>query len=213
MISIREYVFESNSSSCHSLTFSSNQPIKQLNNFKLKWCGNDFGWEQREYKDPQSKFSYWLVAFMIYIDNYQHQEERKIRKTKDFWITDDKRYWDKYNGPAHLKSFTKAGNIFQQTILEVLDIFKKRGVVFEFDIEGRGTVTEDEFIQDVHKRSDEKSYSRDYTVLACDYGGYIDHQSGPCESNECKKLATMKPKKVFEWVFGDGYIVTDNDNH
>lgn len=208
MITVREQVFESNSSSCHSLTFSSSKSILLPQYRTLQWIGGDFGWEQKEYRDPQSKFSYWLVAFCIYISWLQEETERKCRNSQYYCITDNPEYWDAYNGPSSFEAYKVASMLFQQTILGVLKFFTDRGVTFTFAQE-----SVDDFIQNVHELSDESSFRKGYTVLDSDYGGYIDHQSCPIESKECETLAKMKPQEVFEWVFGDGYIVTDNDNH
>lgn len=45
--------------------------------------------------------------------------------------------------------------------------------------------------------------------------GYIDHQSGPGENNECTEIANMfyDPEKLYNFVFGNSYIELDNDNH
>ena len=213
MISIRENVFESNSSSCHSLTFPTKGSAKVFPGTSLIWEGDEFGWQQEKYHDPQSKFSYWLVAFTTWIEGYQGQVEREIRKNQEYWLTDRQEYWDDHNGPASLKSFQKAADLFQQTVFEVIKLFKARKVAFKFYDRNNKPITEDEFVQDVHNRSDKNSFKTGYTVLDVDYGGYIDHQSGPLEDPACKKLAMMKPEEVFEWVFGDSYIETDNDNH
>ena len=49
-----------------------------------------------------------------------------------------------------------------------------------------------------------------------DITGYIDHQSAPGESDDCRFLATFvtDPENFFRFIFAkDSYIITDNDNH
>jgi hypothetical protein len=46
-----------------------------------------------------------------------------------------------------------------------------------------------------------------------DFGGYIDHQSGPVENSECRTLASQEYEDVFDWIFGDSSFETGNDNY
>lgn len=45
--------------------------------------------------------------------------------------------------------------------------------------------------------------------------GYIDHQSGPWEDDECQEIANMfyNPETLYNFVFGNSEIIIDNDNH
>jgi hypothetical protein len=44
--------------------------------------------------------------------------------------------------------------------------------------------------------------------------GYgIDHQSAPHEDSDAYTLGWFGPEDVYDWVFGDGSVKTDNDNH
>lgn len=45
-----------------------------------------------------------------------------------------------------------------------------------------------------------------------DFGGYIDHQSGPAEDSDCETLAAQSYEEALDWIFGDGSFETGNDN-
>lgn len=45
-----------------------------------------------------------------------------------------------------------------------------------------------------------------------DFGGYIDHQSGPAEDSDCEALASQSCEDALDWVFGDSMFETGNDN-
>ena len=65
MKTIRHNTFETNSSSCHSITFSSKgSGILPSGDFILQVKGGDYGWEVETYSNAQDKFSYWFSAFI-----------------------------------------------------------------------------------------------------------------------------------------------------
>lgn len=45
--------------------------------------------------------------------------------------------------------------------------------------------------------------------------GYIDHQSGPYEDSDCRRIANLwkDPEALFNFVFSNSEIEIDNDNH
>lgn len=65
MKTIRNHVFETNSSSMHSISFNSDYPEDQ-NGYKLEVTGEgDFGWyiEDDYVEDPEGKMNYALIAY------------------------------------------------------------------------------------------------------------------------------------------------------
>lgn len=63
METLRKGTFETNSSSCHSITFAEDRAEDQTD-FKLDVTGEgDFGWEIVKYDDPTSKMNYALIAY------------------------------------------------------------------------------------------------------------------------------------------------------
>lgn len=75
---IRNKCFETNSSSCHSISVSSGtklyDTIEPDEDGIIRIEGQDFGWEQDTYFDVQSKLSYLL----IYIKDWARGQEEKF---------------------------------------------------------------------------------------------------------------------------------------
>lgn len=72
-----------------------------------------------------------------------------------------------------------------------------------------------EFSEDLYKIATGSSYN-DLTNLYAETSGYIDHQSGPGEEPECRKLAEWfesDPQSLYEFCYNKSYIEIDNDNH
>ncbi len=77
---IRKSIFETNSSSCHSISLSPDmnlipQPhltLNDKNQIVLDDTTTQFGWEIEDYTDPMSKLSYLII------DNYEHPEKMAL---------------------------------------------------------------------------------------------------------------------------------------
>lgn len=63
MRTIRNSVFETNSSSMHSISFASDAPIVTVKELYINASG-EYGWEITDYSDPNSKLDYATVAFL-----------------------------------------------------------------------------------------------------------------------------------------------------
>lgn len=68
MRTIRNSVFETNSSSMHSISFSSDAPIVTVKELYINASG-EYGWEITDYSDPNSKLDYATVAFLHIVRN------------------------------------------------------------------------------------------------------------------------------------------------
>lgn len=65
MRQIRTGVFETNSSSVHSICIANDMPdMEKWRGTHLKVYGDDYGWEQQELADPETRMSYMYTAFM-----------------------------------------------------------------------------------------------------------------------------------------------------
>lgn len=64
MRTIRNSVFETNSSSMHSISFSSDAPIVTVKELYVNASG-EYGWDITDYSDPNSKLDYATVAFLL----------------------------------------------------------------------------------------------------------------------------------------------------
>lgn len=64
MRTIRNSVFETNSSSMHSISFASDAPIVTVKELYINASG-EYGWDIIDYSDPNSKLDYATVAFLL----------------------------------------------------------------------------------------------------------------------------------------------------
>ena len=111
MKTTRFNTFETNSSSCHSITFSSkgsgfeNREHAE-NPISITLQSNDFGWEEHEYYDSQSKFEYWFASFTD-CASLRVREKFAAATKKDVWSSHPSKENPLPNlyGMKHLKKF------------------------------------------------------------------------------------------------------------
>ena len=241
MRTIRKFVFETNSSSAHSLTFATKGSGAKYNNSKiLDWKGEEYGWEREEYHSPQAKFSYYLVALQDWLSMKQKQEYAKRHKIPatysdtiyDFSfgsleriaraIQDNDKYWIDHYKVIDKENIEYISKLASQKVRGLYDFLISKGCTFKsFDY----TNDSHEFIYDgtdyelfdalEHLKDAPENEWKKYPDISnwIDFGGYIDHQSGPSEDSDCRKLAEFSYEEVFDWIFGDSSVITDNDNH
>ena len=85
MKTIRNNVFETNSSSSHSLCISEgtlDDMIYPDEEGKIKLVGGEFGWGYEEYNDALTKANYCTVAFLNHESNLEMLKEVIIEHTK-----------------------------------------------------------------------------------------------------------------------------------
>lgn len=225
MIKIRENVFETNSSSEHSLTFSTKGSlVKPADNcyINLDFVGGSYQWEWDTYCDPQSKFQYWLIAYTEWQSLILKQKNEAVRGVTSYRITDNlfdskPSDWGKTCGPSDIDVYREVLKDTTDHLKAVFDIFKEYNVNFYFStaaskyaIDGTEKYIET-FLAENEPTTMKKLCNRQFDYLV-DLGLGIDHQSGPIESGECGDLARSTPLEVVEWVLGDGYFETGNDN-
>ena len=219
MISIRSCTFETNSSSCHVITFTSKdwevRPLEKP--IALKFQGGSFMWEFCSYDDPQSKLSYWFCAFK------EWQRELLLKENARVLGYDPYR---KYGAEPVLDDevFKKHVEQVAQFIKSVYEEFNKYNVQLTFDGDNylrdfneytnKHFNTIDEYL-DCFKTVNIKEHVCDslgflnYVIWE---GAGIDHQSSPREDLDCETLASLDVIEVVRWVLGDGYFKTGNDN-
>ena len=196
MVTIRRNVFETNSSSCHSITIV-DDVASDHNGTVLYACGDDFGWERDTITSHQKKFSYWCVAALdrlcdlLYIDskNLYLQKAKTEEERTEIELGDNS---------LQKSSIVKYDDKVRYIRDTVGDYFSKRGVEIIWDDEDENWF-----------------FNLDGEYHTPNLDGYIDHQSAPCEDSDCRNLAELwkDPEALYNFVFGDSYIVTDNDNH
>lgn len=219
MKSIREYVFETNSSSCHSLTFSTRgSATKTSINLKVK--GDSYQWHYANYVDPQNKFSYWLNAFEAEVGIQLNQRMAKLKKLDKYYIT---KYlpFEENCGPCDVQIYEEVLKETADKLEAVLKKLEDFGV--RLFIESRegiyyDTVTfkdVDDYIKQFKSWNEPTTIDRlcegNFEFLV-DLSDGIDHQSAPGEDSDCEYLAKMSADEVVDWVLGDGYFETGNDN-
>ena len=226
MLKFREKVFETNSSSEHSLSFSTKGSAIELNGtMRLGFVGDDWGWEFRSYSDPQSKFSYWLNAFVENQGLKLKRENEKARNVDYYYITDfigdDPTTWNVTRGPALEEVYIKVLEETKNKLKNVLELFREHHVEFTFD--PNETIKDVEYVESIEDfirvfeqlnspECDKKRLCNREFNYYVELGYGIDHQSSPRESEECEALAEFEPEDVLDWVLGDGSFETGNDN-
>ena len=86
MKSIRKNVFETNSSSTHSLCITSNNLLDEKQNFVLFQLG-EFGWEHDKLSSVEEKASYLYTGIM-----YNNLDERLLPKLKEILDKNEIKY-------------------------------------------------------------------------------------------------------------------------
>ena len=209
MKTIRKNVFETNSSSCHSITFSSKgsgfESRRAEGPIVITLKSNDFGWEECEYFDAQSKFEYWLACF---------EDCASLRVREKFAAATKKDIWSSYpskENPLPESIWDEAFKEVYANLVDVLTFMRDRDVIFHIEYD-RYTHELEEYFTDFIKKNIFNPHSDNFNFIV--YMGWgVDHQSAPIENKEAYRLGWSTPEEVYDWVFGDGSVKTDNDNH
>lgn len=178
----RNNVFETNSSSCHSITFS-DETIGDLKGLTLHISGNgEYGWGPDRLYNPEEKLDYALVAFLI---------------TQTKWIPLETTLRDLNNVREKLESEVRTE--VNTALAGVADCFRDHGVTVEWEdgigeIEGPGASS-------YGVRPKYTGYIDHQS--APDEGG---------DSGILADWFKNNPEKLYQFVFNNSYIVIDNDN-
>ena len=210
MKTTRFNTFETNSSSCHSITFSNqgsgfaNRQYAE-NAIIITLKSNDFGWEEREYHDPQSKFEYWLACF---------KDCASLRVREKFAAATKKDVWTSYptdKNPLPESAWDEAFEEVYANLVDVLTFMREHNVIFHIEYDDC-THELEEYLTDFNRLNTFNPQSDKFNFLV-EMGWGIDHQSAPYEDDSAYCLGWSTPEEVYDWVFGDGSVKTDNDNH
>lgn len=185
---IRHGVFETNSSSCHSLSIRNSQTNYDYDCLRKFHLADDntihagfgeFGWGYDDYTDPYNKLEYALTMIV-------ETECRNINNVEEFFESE---------------GFTELNSLIK-------DRCNCDGI----------TVTSEMDIRHYHptKWDDKKGkYVEDYSITEfyVDHYGYIDHQS--CEGYESlQDFLDDYGVSLEDFIFNDGVrLIIDNDNH
>lgn len=197
MISIRNNVFETNSSSVHNFVLSKENTIssKPKNiDLSIKNDALEYGWDFTKYTQPKYKLAY-LLALVYYLEL-----KGKIYHTCS-------RYRD--NLPARPKNdiiFPEEKNLvykhiqkYNETIDHISQLLASKNVTVDFSKIGIRKITEEDI------KIDEKFYCYCELPVIC----FIDHV-------ECAKYFYNKiihsDKNILNWIFGKSFFLTGTDN-
>lgn len=83
---IRKSVFETNSSSTHSICVAKNNNTKNF--YKLSFWFGEFGWEEDKLNDPQDKMTY-LVTALFNVYEYDFDTVKEYVNRMSDWLKSD----------------------------------------------------------------------------------------------------------------------------
>lgn len=217
MLTIRKETFETNSSSCHSITLGNfNYSDTDIS---LDFKGDDFNWEWVKYDTPQSKLSYWISAYSSYVALLQKKALAKVlgfeQEYYSAWVTDDKKYWGERSGKLPFEVWKPIADEVASHYKDVINTFESHFVQLNFNTEyqyGSYEIDKYETFDLLDEMASESKYEHDSSICPPFDTGCIDHQSSAIESSECEDLAKLSPEEVYGFVMGDGYVQCGNDN-
>lgn len=184
MKTIRNNVFETNSSSMHSFCISNNEPsITQFNDLHMKIdASGEYGWGPGEVSTPEEKLDYAIVAMLIVcVDKLDGETPDENEK--------------------QVIRFAKGAKLLERVkkyLSNIESTFKSHGVCIEWD-EKLFTIDPDRrwYVQITHDGYiDHQSDPR---------------ENGDCY--QIAEWAMKDPESLFNYCFNDSYIELDNDNH
>ena len=184
MKTIRNNVFETNSSSMHSFCISNNEPsITQFNDLHIKIdASGEYGWGPGEVNTPEQKLDYAIVAVL----------------TLNVVRLDDE---DQDKNEKNVVRFAKGAKLLKRVRKYLSDIeltFKSHGVYIEWD-EKLFTIDPD---------------TRWYVQIMYDgYIDHQSDPRENSDCHQIAEWAMKEPESLFNYCFNDSYIELDNDNH
>lgn len=184
MKTIRNNVFETNSSSMHSFCISNNKPsITQFNDLHMKIdASGEYGWGPGEVSTPEEKLNYAIVAMLIVcVDKLDGEKPDENEK--------------------QVVRFAKGAKLLERVRKYLSDIewtFKSHGVYIEW-ADNLFTIDPD---------------TRWYVQIMHDgYIDHQSDPNNDYESKQIADWAMNDPESLFNFCFNDSCITLDNDNH
>lgn len=202
MITIRSNVFETNSSSVHSLVLSNENVIKLKQPIEINTLAADkyYGWDFRKYTSREDKLNYLLTLVCA---NYQR---KKYSKCSDYRHKHDLPVYidsDKDQSPLQITAAEKKKILpiikeYNNSIDRIVNVLKKKGVIVKLGNIKKITQA------DINAKNIEYS---DYCNIKVNAD--IDHSNCAIHFYE----DVMKSdKNILNWVLGKSFFITGNDN-
>ena len=184
MKTIRNNVFETNSSSMHSFCISNNKPsITQFNDLHMKIdASGEYGWGPGEVNTPEQKLDYAIVAVLtLNVVKLDCEDTDKNEK--------------------QVVRFAKGAKLLEKVRKYLSDIestFKSHCVYIEW-ADNLFTIDPD---------------TRWYVQIMHDgYIDHQSDPNNDYESKQIADWAMNDPESLFNFCFNDSCITLDNDNH
>ena len=202
-IQIRRGVFETNSSSVHTISISKNT-VKSAKGKSVSFCtGGTFGWGPDLVAGVSSRAQYlWQAIFSSF--DYRIFERNTIPYGSDAYF--EKEY----------EFEMKRLEIVKERKSKLENLLNSEGVNFSFVESNLVSISKEEYVK--NRKNDTykpawifTSYDPDIAYEIRDDYGYIDH---PCDGDilEFLDYVLSDSKHLVEYLFGPSYIEIGNDN-
>lgn len=211
MKTIRWNTFETNSSSCHSITFS-NTPVEKPSVHNLVMFADHNYCGEGELTNPEDKATYFSVAMVENFRRLLHESKKKYYQNSFSEIADifedmynlkleDLQDWRVTKLPTPQSMRHAFISLFENRMNEIEEYFRSKGVKVKFNSLSNSYSSADEGIIIVNNE-----YNDDYDEIIT-YGGSIDHESSPLEGVEdAITLAELPVEDLFNFIFNDSII-------
>jgi hypothetical protein len=150
-------------------------------------------WVYKDYKIDYSWSGRYYPPYIVY---------KNKGGGKKYQLPEDGRDFILYQGDAF-----QLGISLPEETFEYVEV----SVIFHIEYDDCTHELED-YLTDFNKLNTFNPHSTQFNFIV-DMGYGIDHQSAPHEDEEAYRLGWSTPEEVYDWVFGDGSVETDNDNH
>lgn len=202
MTTIRSNVFETNSSSVHSLVLSNENVIRLKQPIEINTLAADkyYGWDFRKYTTKEDKLNYLLALVCA---NYQYKKYNRLWKYRrkhslPTYINSDLDQSPLQITDAEKKKMLPIIKEFNKTIDRIVDVLKAKGV--KVNLGNIRKITQ----SDMNAKHVEYS---DY----CNVKTNADIDHGTC-ARVFYENVMKNDKNIVNWVLGKSFFVTGSDN-
>lgn len=183
MKTIRNHVFETNSSSMHSFCISNNEPsITQFNYLRMKIdASGEYGWGPGKVSSPEEKLDYAIVA--MFIMNLERLDDEDPDETE-----------------KQVVRFAKGAKLLERVrkyLSNIESTFRSHGVYIEW-------------ADNLFKIDPDIYWS--IQIMHYGYIDHQSDPCDNYDSRQIANWAMNDPESLFNFCFNDSYIILDNDN-
>lgn len=184
MKTIRNSVFETNSSSMHSFCISNDTPaITQFNDLHMKIdASGEYGWGPGTVDTPEEKLDHAIVAMLILCED----------RTEDVESDENQKCVIRFAKGEKLKKQVKT------YYDNIIDTFAKHGVLVEFD-------------EKLYEIDPDACWC--IRLNHSGYIDHQSDPRDNSDCYQIAKWAMKDPESLFNYCFNSSHIELDNDNH